>query len=481
MKKILLVIILVLIYSIVQGQNTRIASLGGMTIALDDPDLSLNLYDYGKNPAWLVKDETITWLKIMPSVSNNTGDYRRKYDFEEQQVYDLTFTGVKTLGTKGTFLGSASYGFDNRENVYRTLKYDTYDGEASYMVDTTKGDFIYNGPKVGFEYSLELFPDFLFGVSADYKLLDGLKKVYSNAKTIYREVDGKIGIGYIISNDILIGLNFEMFDTQETIEPKNLEALDVEIYSYRGETFYLQQTGSSVQEKIRKKGIRFTPQLYISPLNNFEIAIQSSYSAHNSMVYIGKGTLKEFEDCYSDFNDIAFGLKAKYKPIPNLTAGLSMNYTERDNWSKNSSVNLLSWEWNVKQADAGLGVTYQFKEPKLLLGVEYLIGNDKADSSKYIDYRFSNLTSTNHFVKTGLEFLVSEMLTLRAGYNIGFIEHDILVGGKDVMFTSYSIGGAIMFSKFNLNFSIQYSYKESDNNLNRSYLGANAELILFSF
>jgi hypothetical protein len=481
MKKILFIIMLVLIYSSVPGQNTRITSLGGMTIALDDPDLSLNLYDFGKNPAWLVNDETSTWLKILPSVSNNKGDYRRKYDFEAQQYYDLTFTGVKPLGTKGTFLGSASYAYDNRENVYRSLKYNTYGGEASFMVDTTKGDFIYNGPRVGFIYSLELLPDFLFGVSANYELLDGLKQVYSNAKTIYREVNGNVGLAYIVNNDIVVGLNLDMFDTQEIIEPKNLEALDVEIFSYRGETYYLQQTSSTLQEKVRKKGIKVIPQLYLKPLEDFEIAVQAGYSTHNSKIYIGKSTLKEFEDCYSDFKDIVFGLKAKYKPTPDLTAGLIFNYAEYDNWSKNSSVNLLTWEWNVKKADAGLGITYQFKEPGLLVGAEYVFGSDKADSSKYIDYRFSNLSSVNHFAKAGMELLVSETLTLRVGYNIGFIEHDILVGGKDVMLTNYSIGGGMMFGKFNLNLSVHYSNKETDSNLSRSYLGANAEIMLFSF
>jgi len=462
MKKIFLVLTLALIYSLVPGQNSRIASLAGMTIALEDPDLSLDLYDYGNNPAWLINDETTTWLKILPSASNNSGNYRRKYDFEKQQIYDLGFVGLKTLGAKGTFLGLASYGYENRNNVYRSLKYNTYGGEASFMTDTVNGDFFYSGPKVGFIYSLELLPDLLIGVSANYKLLDGLKQVYSNAKTIFRDVNGSAGLAYIFDENFVFGLNFEMFDSQEIIESENLESLDVEVSSYRGETFYLPLISSSVQEKVRKKGIKVIPQIYVVPFNNLEIAVQSAYSTHNTKIYISKGgTLKEFEDCYADFKDFNFGFKARYKPSENIVAGLSMDYSEYDSWSKNSSVNLLAWEWNVKQAEAGFGISYHFDEPSLLLAVEYQIGNDKADSSKYIDYRFNNLSSTNHSAKIGTELNLSEIIKLRAGFSFGSLQRDILFGGKDVTANTYSMGGTINFNKFDLYLSISYTNKKS--------------------
>ncbi len=481
MKKIFLVITLALIYSSVSGQNSRITSLGEMTIALEDHDLSLDLYDFGNNPAWLIYDETSSWLKILPSVSNNSGAYRRKFDYEKEQIYNIGFAGLKTLGSKGTFLGIASYGIENRKNVYRSLKYNTYSGEASFFSDTTTGDFLYSGPKVGFMYSLELAPDLTFGVSANYQLLDGLKEIYSNAKTIYRDVNGSIGIAYILTDHIVLGLNFELFDSQETIECKNLESLDVEVFCYRGESIYIRHNSSSMQEKVRKKGITFIPQICLKPVDNLELAVQSSYSTRNTLVYNSKGgTLTDVEDCSSDFKDLSFSLKARYRPAENFTAGLSMNYAEYDNWSKNSSVNLLTWEWNVKQASAGVGISYKIN-PTVLIAAEYQIGNDKADSSKYIDYRFNKLSSTNHIAKIGTEINISEILKLRAGYSLGSIQHDILVGGKDVFVNTYSFGSTINFSKFDLNLSVSYTNKKSDDNLTRSYLGAYAELMLFTF
>lgn len=40
--------------------------MGGMNLVIKDADNTFSLYDFGRNPAWLVKDETADVLKIIP-------------------------------------------------------------------------------------------------------------------------------------------------------------------------------------------------------------------------------------------------------------------------------------------------------------------------------------------------------------------------------------------------------------------------------
>lgn len=172
---------LLLLTAGLNAQSIRTESMGGLGYSIIDEDNSLTPFDFGDNPAWLMNDQKHDWLKIVPSTQNSWGDYKRAYDPERKSLSGILFRGVKVL-EDGVFLGQTTYEYDYRKEVSRSLKYNTYNGEAFYMNDSTTGNFRYHGPSMKFSYSFEPADNLFAGASASYKILNGLKNTYSRAE-----------------------------------------------------------------------------------------------------------------------------------------------------------------------------------------------------------------------------------------------------------------------------------------------------------
>jgi hypothetical protein len=280
--------LLLLISSLSLAQGFRVRSLGGMTLAVSDPEFSLNLYDLGNNPAWLLKDELLSRLVVVPTASQEWGDLHRTYDPARTVMYGAGFDIVKSLDEKGTFRGYTYYEIEKRRDVYRSLKRSPYAGEGFFVVDTTTGNFTYSGPTVEFMYSYELLPDFFFGASARYRLLDGLKNVYSQTKSLYRDLQANVGLAYQPSADLVVGLTYSPSDNQESMEAKSEELYEVELFNYRGETFASRQRGSSIDHKVRNKGNEFGVQLNHRAFESLEIGLRGESKKKSKKVTLAE-------------------------------------------------------------------------------------------------------------------------------------------------------------------------------------------------
>lgn len=454
--------LLLLILQTTDAQTVRTQSMAGLSYSILDEDYSLSPFHLGGNPAWLIKSEKTSWLKLIPSGRSLWGDYKRVYDPGEVESYQILFKGIKTLGEDGTFLGETSYLHEQRSSVYRTLKYDAYGGEAFFMNDTTTGNFNFNGPYMKFMYSFELFPKLFLGASAGYKILDGLKSTYSRSQTLYRVVTGDIGMAYTITESFAAGLTFSLNDEQEKIEAKSEDLLDVEIFNFKGETFSVRKRSSTVNQKIKKVGKTIGAQLYFTPSENSEIGLAGeiiNYNMKNLIPFHIAATnesMNEYEEGYSSFNDYKIKLQARQFITKDLMISLSTGYNERNSWSKDSPLNLLLWQWDIKNFYAGIGSSWNLTK-ELLIAVEYEYSNLNADSSKYVDSRMVSLISQNNLVRIGAEFELTTNLFIRAGYNVTFVENDIISGGEDVKFNRITAGvGLKIFESFQLDASLEY-------------------------
>lgn len=477
-------VFLLLIFQSINAQNQRLISMGGLDLSIMDQDNSLNLYDFGRNPAWLYSDENNSWLKINPVFTDIKGDYKRKYDFGSENLYHLGFTGVKTLGTKGTFLGYTSYSINDRIGVNRSLKLNPYAGEAFFMTDTTMGNFKYDGPKVGFMYSFELLPDLFAGASVEYQILQGLKNTYSRAQTLYRGVGGSAGLAYRFSDALIVGADLNLFDTQESIEAKSDEGTDVEIFNFRGETYFIKDRAAASTQKIRKQGESFSCQLYMNPFVDFEIAIKGKYSESDTKILLAKPQIKEYEDGYAGFENIGVELKSRYEVTPDFRLGFTLFNFSDDSWSKNTIRDLLLWKWNMKETGAGIGASYFFSTLDLLIGAEFEMSKIDADSSKYIDGRFNTITTNGNLLKIGSELSITQKMVLRAGYNYGTDKYDVVYGGEDVRSSQISFGLGYTYNEkaaMNISFIYKNILPGNFDNMFRSNLAVQAELKLLSF
>lgn len=492
MLKIVFKIALVIFFSanLVSGQRIRTEAMGGLKYSVLDRDLSLSPYDFGGNPAWMFVDESETFLRITPSYGNSWGNYRRKFDAEGELNLGASFHGVKKLGENGTFSGFTSYEYQNRRNYYQTLMKDTYSGEGFRLTDGTQSDFRYMGPRVVLMYSWEPFYDLYAGGAVTYQLLDGLKEKFSYAKTIFRDTEINLGIAYRISGSLVLGVNAIYFDSQEAIESEDVNLLDVELYYYRGDEYFISKRSQSMTGKIRKQGVTLSTQLSWDDGDKLSFSSQINYTPSNSKIlkpYTSTSqtsatqTFDEVEDSYSDFKFFDAQIKTQYKVSDELVLGAYAGYFKDNSWSKISLKELLMWEWKTSERVLGVGSSYQVSKP-LLLAFEYEFSNSDADSSKFIDNRSNNITSSDHEFRFGAEYKFTDDILIRGGIKYGSKQYDLLYGGNNCSY--YRLNGGCSFPLFEtltIDTNFQYSKMKTSNNFSRNYFTGSIGLTLNTF
>ncbi|MGD8779706.1 MAG: hypothetical protein PVH88_12175 [Ignavibacteria bacterium] len=484
-RRSLAVIVALCIYPLfTNAQIQRTEALGGLSYSILDRDMSLSPYNFGNNPAWLSMDEKEDFLKIQPSVSSLWGDYKRKYDAERVNDYGISFTGVKTLGEKGTFYGSTEYTYEMRKDYYKTIRKEPYAGDAFNILDSASGDFRYNGPNIKLMYSWELFPNLYAGGYFFYHMLDGLKQTYSYSKTIYRNTGGGLGLAYCLSDNLVLGASLEYFNEQEAIESEDINQIGIESYIYRGESYYITKSGTSEEQKIKASGVNFSGQLYWDAGENLKIGLQANYEPSDSKILIPNDETdeEEFEDCYASFESYDAQLKLQYS-VADVVIGAYCGFFHDDSWTRITAKDVLIWDWNTDRIAAGIGSSYKITN-NLLVGAEYELTNSDIDSSKYIDRKSNEFTSMCHTVKVGLEYEVTGNVFLRTGYNYCFEEHDLLFGGIDVSYNAFTLGmGYYLLDWCTLDAYIGYARRSPGeiSNYNRSNISGVVTLTLNSF
>ena len=266
--KLKILLLTLLVVSSIFAQQSRLDALGGLSYSIIDVDSQIDPYLLGGNPAWLFNSQVNERLEIDPLFKNSSGDYHRLFESSDVNNTNISFMGIKPLGSSGTFRGYAAYNYEMQKDRYRVLTLTPYSGDAFFFTDTTSGDYRYSGPTFEFMHSLEVLDNLFIGASVRYQILDGLKKVYTFAETLYRKASGNIGIAYRFSDGFTFGFNYEINDTQERITANDVNNTDVETYLYRGDKNRIELRKSSQSYKLKKFGQSFSVQTQVIPTDN---------------------------------------------------------------------------------------------------------------------------------------------------------------------------------------------------------------------
>jgi hypothetical protein len=462
--KILIFISLIFGVAQVNAQKSRTSAMGGVTYSVIDQDESFDPFQLGGNTAWLVNSKLQTRLDISPEYNSHLGNYRRLFSAERVDNYNTNFIGVKPLGASGTFMGKASYDYQVRKNNYRTLTKDTYAGDAFFFTDTTTGNTTYNGPLFELSHSLRIYKSLYAGGGIGYKILNGLKDVYTYGETVFRNVYGNFGLAYQFPDNIVAGISIRSFNSQERIEASDVNLMTVRTYHWRGETHFIELRGSSQNYKLAKNGNVLSTQLYFHPNNKIEIGMAADYDLHSTKVLFPVGSLIDVADGYADFDYLTFRGKARYAVSDNLLAAVSISAFNNHSWSENVKHNTLLWEWNYSGAKVGFGGSYNFNS-RLLIAAELEGSYIYSDSSKYIDDKNSSVAALNSTLRIGAEYYASGLLTLRGGYNFIHLQHDFLIGGENVLGNNFTFGAGYKLSDlFDIDGTIQYFRRTCNSN-----------------
>ncbi|MBI5474765.1 MAG: hypothetical protein HY961_20690 [Ignavibacteriae bacterium] len=482
MKKPMILTLLLAVSVVASAQTLRLQSMGGMTLGIRDTQLSINLYDFGRNPAWLLRDEIQSWLEITPRLDDSWGSYRKKFDPQTFENYRLGFEGVQALGEKGTFRGYASYVYERRRDVYRALKRVPYGGDAFFLTDTTTGNIRYNGPLVQFMYAYDLFDDLLIGVSGTYQILDGLKDRYSRIKTICRNLEGTVGLAYQVTPALSVGATFTPASGQEGIEAKSDEVYSVEVFNFRGETYAFRQMGSSVDHKIKVNGESTSLQAVWQADSSLVIGMRGEYGVDRTHVLVTRSASMEREEGTASLEHYAVDLQVQYVPDNDFSLGVLAQYSKNREWSKYTTLDLLLWDWKTREFALGIGASYSLVPSRWLLGAEYQYSGGKVDSSKYIDNKFRSETFAVHTFRSGVEYQLFENAAARVGYAGRISSFDVVSGGKDVVFHGITGGGTVWINKdIQLDLLIEHGKASPRNSgVSRTVLNAGAALRLWS-
>ncbi len=438
------------------SQEQRVRAMGGLTLAVHDSDYSLNPYDFAGNPAWLREDEKIDWLKVLPSGGGEWGGLRRKFDAASTLQYGAGFDGVKNLYDKGTFRGSATYGVETRRDVYRSLNRSPYAGEAFFVTDTTTGDFNYNGPTVRFQYSYELFSSFTLGASVQYQLLNGLKDIYSRTKSLYRDFQAGIGAAFEAGDGWVFGLSVEPWDNQESMEAQSEESFEVELFTFRGDTYSTRHRSTTIDHKVRKKGIDYAGEIYFHPSPGLEIGAVGRYGTSNTQVLVPKGLEKEVEEGLARPSQWDARVQARFDVSSLVTLGAMLRYHHARTWSQHSALGLLLWDWTQNEFGAGAGISFR-PFPAFLAGVEYEFARTEYDSLKYIDDLYQSGRPFRHLARLGLEYELAAGTALRLGGQYRFAAKDLVTGATDLAGFGISAGGGIPLGE-NVRIDVFFEY-----------------------
>lgn len=464
-------------------QQSRLDQLGCLSYSIIDIDSQIDPFILGGNPAWLVNSQQNQRLDITPVFKNSNGDYHRYYESGDVFNYSVNFIGIKPLGKNGTFRGLATYQYDLHKDRNKILTLNPYSGDAFFFTDTTSGNYKYSGPTFEFMHSLEIFDNLYLGASVNYKILDGLKKVYTYAETLYRNVSGNLGLAYKISDNLVLGANYKIIDEQERIVATDVNNRTVQTFLYRGEIYNIELRGTSQSYKLKKFGNSVAFQTQYKPFDNFTIGLNANYLLHNSKSLFPFSSIIEVEDGYTSQENTEIVIVAKWLQSNNLTFGFVGGYNDNNSWTKNSKHNLTIWDINISNVYGGIGATFTNVENDFLIGAEYELHSIAADSNKYIDDKYSQINGISHFAKLGIEKSINDIFKIRVGYNFIFQEHDFIFGGDNVTTHFITLGGNAKISEaLEIEPRIEYSSTNlSANELHKNNFGIYTTFRFYKF
>ncbi|MBP1655678.1 MAG: hypothetical protein H6Q31_279 [Bacteroidetes bacterium] len=458
---------------VVHGQSLRVTSLGSMRYAVEDPQSSLSLYTFGGNPAWLINHERQGWLTFTPQANALWGEYRRLFDPGRVMTYGAGFEGVKPLDDRGTFRGYSSYIVEERSDVYRSIKRTPYGGEAYFLADSTTGSFTYKGPTIAFSYAYELFSGLFAGATLGYTVQDGLKDFYTMPKSLFRRVDGVVGVAYAVDSALAIGLTFRPVDEQERLEAKSDDLLDVELFNFRGETYAKRRSSSSIQHSVRLTGEEYGGQLHWALADGMQLAVGVSAGITRTRDEISTAYEEDFEDGFAQRTWYSGETRLRWAMTEDATVGCGVAYHHQREWSRYTALDLLLWDSKGSETTLGAGGSHRLSEDGATVACELDYAFVHADSSKYIDSRYAQIRTSEYRLRVGMEYPLTESVMLRGSYGYGGMGLDVRTGGSSVhghtaiLSVALPLGGAIY-----LEWLVRYSHRDIESGAARNDFGA---------
>lgn len=405
--------------SFIQASDLRVASMGQLSLVLNDKDYQLNLYDFGQNPAWLIVDQQQTWLRPGFTIASNQGAFKRRYDPQRQHDLGATFESAKALDQQQQFHSLVGYRNFTLEQVDGAINRNPYQEHPFRIVDNSIGDINYWGPSVSAQYSRQAIQKKLcWGASLDYSIETGLKDQFPQPRTIYRSAGIGAGVAYRLSNRLAAGATINYTHIQEYIEclyTSTNETRTIDIKKFRNENLAIHHLGD-LEQFLTTKIIRFGLQCQFQPIHFWESALAQIYHAQRLEAF------ESLKQPQTDGNWKLLGWEMHWKNRFRFSAlpirfAFSLDHNEIADYASDPSWTIIWGDDWLRENRIGVGLSYEPEKGPLILGIEYY--HALANKSKK-DYEINPILASGKIeqseLRVGAEFRLFETLNVRGGY-----------------------------------------------------------------
>ncbi len=455
--------------------QTKLFSMGDLSLVIEDEDNDINLYDFGNNPAWVVIDQKLSWGRGSSFLNHESGSYRRILDPKTLFTLIPSFDAVKTFGPDKVFFGYVGYYYyDNQKIVGSVEKYPYEDkfgllDSAGFVdvdkdgkVDEISSNFTYTGPDLFAGHSRRISKNTFVGATVGYRLEHGVKREYIWPETYLRTFYFNFGIAHKFPRGIVLGLSFKPFDTQERID------LDPGL-----------QGGNIVKDVVGFQWrVPISSMTRITKNKIYEAGLQGTWDIGRSLV---NGFILNYEfrnldinDGLTDANRVVYwqsdGYHLEYRGLWRVTPhtvniGLSYRRNYQKTWTKNPIFDIKLDEGPITEDRFGLGLGV-FPSQSFRWGTEAHFSSYKEDITDYIargtrDTRIENLS-----YNIGGEFRLEKNFWVRSGivYAEYSFEGEILPEDRLRENTSFEIRWGLGYSseKALIDLAIGYNRTRGD-------------------
>jgi len=397
----------------VAANELRVMTLGNARIAFEDEDTRLNPYDFGRNPAYMLRDYERSWKRFHVGLGYEEGLLKRDYDPKKVSDLRLGASGLKRLGDRHVIQGAIHYDRQTQKEVSRSLERDQYN-DPFYMTDATTGTFEYTGPTMRVDYSLRLFNWLYIGAGLDYDLSTGLKDTYTRPEIVHDHFMANLGVIVELGSHWAIGVIARPVRTQNrTAFDATAEGYDNLIYRYYGDAVYDVYTIGSRTAREVLKGYEVGAQNFFM-FDRLQVGVQATFSESETEIEYNKRHLRGMWQSTVYEADVVARYRMRLFP---WTVGVRLHRMEDDSWGMRPDYDdVVLYENPLTLNSAGGGITWPIQPLGLLASAEYVMSHWKIEAFDHGAGLARKAKISSNIGRLGLEYSMRDVHYLRAGF-----------------------------------------------------------------
>ncbi len=451
--------------STLTGSDIRLKSMGFTNIALPDNDNQINLVDFGKNAAWLLRDQQNNWTQLEGAGHYQHGSFHRLYDPGKTVGLSGRFIVLQHFGENSVFYGSIEHNYLNYHNVYSSSDRDAYAEHPFRVTDLTTGRINRYGPKLRMTYnSAFLKQQLLWAGTISYQVESGLKKALIRPENVCRNIGLGMAVAFIIHPRISLGVTLDYTNSQENNDyapPESFLSSHHEISLFVSERYSI-PLGENMDIIKRGQQFHFGVQS-VFKLSSGAIGLNFQYFSEDVNVQkeIGhsqQGTGTWYQQGYV----IELISRQRIGQTP-FFGGLAIKYRSADNFSRHWKYPIKLAENSIRTSFFGSGLAYSSPQSKIKVALQYCYEINRFNRNDTNSKLFADGLKIDKGIHIGLEYAFSDFYFLRTGFRYyrNTIDSDLLIFSeyKNAHWRSaYTFGFGVVRKNMILEYHFQYDF-----------------------